>query len=79
MFHFGRCGSTVLSDLFAQTSSIKWDNELFQILKCNKNKPYDLLFEVNYLNILSNRLFRTKEKIYGFETKAIDSAHFSEE
>lgn len=80
MFHFGRVGSTVLSELLNQHPGIKWDNELFQLLKNNnKRLIYDLKYEKDWIKILTNRFCRTNEKIYGFETKPINEAHLGKD
>ncbi|MHA7943008.1 hypothetical protein ACJOV8_008040 [Formosa sp. 3Alg 14/1] len=75
MFHFGRCGSTVVSELLNQHPSIKWDNELFQIIKMGKPKLFDVNYEKDMFKVLVNRYSRTREEFYGFETKAIKEAH----
>lgn len=75
MFHFGRVGSTVLSELLNQNPNIKWDNELFQILKMKPKPIFDTKYEKDWLKILLNRYSRTKEIVYGFETKAIREVH----
>jgi LPS sulfotransferase NodH len=74
MFHFGRCGSTVVSELLNQNPDIKWDNELMNMVGSGKNQVWDDKFENDRLKILLNRYSRTKEKAYGFETKAIQEA-----
>lgn len=76
MFHFGRCGSTVTSELLNQHPDIKWDNELFDNLQRNPKGFIDTQYETDYVKILNNRFKRTKEKIYGFEIKAHNNAHF---
>jgi LPS sulfotransferase NodH len=79
MFHFGRVGSTVVGELLNQNPDIKWDNELFQILYSNNRKLIDTKFENDWLKILLNRYSRTKQKVYGFETKAIQEAHLGKD
>jgi LPS sulfotransferase NodH len=79
MFHFGRVGSTVVSELLNQNPNIKWDNELFQILYSNNGKLIDTKFENDWLKILLNRYSRTKQKVYGFETKAIQEARLGKD
>jgi hypothetical protein len=74
MFHFGRVGSTVVSELLNQNPNIKWDNELMCTLGSNKCDLFDKDYENDWLKILLNRYSRTKQKVYGFETKAIQQA-----
>lgn len=75
MYHFGRVGSTVVSELLNHHPSIKWDGEIFHILKNNPEGVFDTKYEQDSLKILENRYKRTKQSVYGFEIKAIEQAH----
>lgn len=68
MLHYGRCGSTVVADMLAQHSRIRWDREIYT--------PRRRLWhpDTNPLTVLRSRM-ALAEDVYGFEFKPAQSAH----
>jgi lipopolysaccharide transport system ATP-binding protein len=73
MFHIGRSGSTVLTNLLNQHPGIFWDAEIyerhFQDLEKQGQvvKPGELV--VDPIKLLRQRINQSDQELYGFETK----------
>lgn len=74
MIHIGRCGSTVLSNMIEQNSSINWAGELYEpmfkawdLASPNFTQPVKL--ENSPLSYLNLDMIRCKKSFYGFEIK----------
>jgi len=63
MFHIGRCGSTVISDMLNQRPDIYWDGEIYEPV----NKLWDS--ETDFIDFLKYRVSLSPKFHYGFEIK----------
>lgn len=79
MFHVGRSGSTVLSDLLEQHGDVYWDGEVYEKRVFwdyhYAEVPPDL--KVTAKDLIASRLKRSGRRFYGFEVKFfhLDLAH----
>jgi hypothetical protein len=73
MFHFGRCGSTVIGNILNVHPQIKWDSEVFERVRAGKIEEPDL--SIGLISILKNRINKFHKDAYGFETKAFPEEH----
>jgi len=64
MFHTGRCGSTVLTNMIDQNPMVFWDGEVYE--KFRKSILIKRFLTVNIINIIKLRSLLAK-KFYGFE------------
>lgn len=73
MFHLGRSGSTVLTDLLAQHPQVFWDGEiyeeLFRQLERKGQASQAGHLPVDPMELLGQRMNRTGQAFYGFEVK----------
>lgn len=77
MFHFGRCGSTVLAELLKQHPDIHWDGEIYERMRQKKLLPMAITSEP--MKILQIMKTWHRCKFYGFETKTYPEEHFRED
>lgn len=74
MFHIGRCGSTVLTDLLRQNKKICWDGEIYQA-HCNWLESKGIVLSPNSLRgqspfeLLQRHMRFSGARYYGFEIK----------
>lgn len=72
MFHFGRCGSTVLAKTLEQNSNIAWGHEILQNIPFNKHLLHKSENKVSEIEgFIQARMYRSKSAYYGFDTKAM--------
>ena len=74
MFHIGRSGSTVLSDLLGQHSRVFWDGQiyerLFEQLEASSTRVAPgSVARHNAITALQFRMRAAGERVYGFEVK----------
>lgn len=75
MFHLGRCGSTVISNMLNQNGDIYWDGEIFENYR--KYKLIEQKFISNPLGILKIRINKQNTRYYGFEIKPYVEQHLN--
>lgn len=73
MFHYGRCGSTVVTDLVGQHPDVFWDGEVFQEMFRGRLPEQRLTRHPSRL--LRLRRLRAGHRFYGFETKFHPAYH----
>ncbi|WKN33483.1 hypothetical protein PZB74_09080 [Porifericola rhodea] len=73
MFHFGRCGSTILANMLSQHPDIYWDGEVFEQMRVGS--LIELKITKDPIKLLDIKLHAKKCKFYGFETKAFKEEH----
>jgi len=73
MFHIGRSGSTVLSDLLNQHRKLFWDGEIYRKIITKWEKYGDVTvakgISEDPVEFLQKRMNRAGQKFYGFEVK----------
>ncbi len=74
MFHNGRVGSTVLSDLLNQHPKIQWDGELYV-----KRGIFFKHFKDIPIEFLKLKIYQQKTQYYGFEIKAMNNQHLAKD
>ncbi len=76
MFHFGRCGSTVVGNLLGQHPALRWDGEVFEKAFTGNMRMGRLLLGYPAL-LLRLRMWRWWRLGYGFETKLHPAYHLN--
>lgn len=73
MFHIGRSGSTVLSDMLSQHPKIIWDGEIYEKIISNYEKSHGTIksedISIRPYKLIKERISNNINANYGFEVK----------
>lgn len=75
MLHYGRCGSTVLTELLGAHSLVHWDKEVFR--RMFRKTCLEAHFLSDPFWLLRARMWQTGGSYYGFEIKCHEAYHLS--
>ncbi|MFQ5679897.1 MAG: hypothetical protein ACE5HP_10620, partial [Gemmatimonadota bacterium] len=83
MYHFGRCGSTVISDLLGQHDRVHWDGEVYDRVRQNLamraktglTAMSELRMTADPVKLLRIRMHWFRCRYYGFEIKPSPHMH----